>query len=159
MMRIFKSRLFWPMAVGFLHTIKGVILSVLHFDPVLAATATIRSIAAAVHPTRLKSSCRVRDTLRSPWRQFERIGLAQNNWLLYLTGGVAAAQPAHAAGNGFVFDDPDLRAPPRAAGLIGSWITIRGAWPDCPRVLYPGDRGYQLAFQAKQPAKLLIATP
>src|SRR6516164_5606543 len=154
MMRIFKSRLFWPMAVGFLHTIKGVILSVLHFDPVLAATATIRSIAAAVHPTRLKSSCRVRDTLRSPWRRFERIGLAA------LFSGRRGRHAARARSRErLVFDDPDLQALPRAAGLIGSWITIRGAWPDCPRVLYPGDRGYQLAFQAKQPAKLLIATP
>jgi hypothetical protein len=35
MMRIFESRLFWPMAVGFLHPIEGVMLSVLDLDPVL----------------------------------------------------------------------------------------------------------------------------
>src|SRR6516165_473177 len=43
---------------------------------------------------------------------------------------------------------------PRAADLIGSWFISRGAWPDCPRVLYPGD---QATFQAKQPAKLALS--
>ena len=33
--------------------------------------------------------------------------------------GAIDKQPAHAAGNGFVFDDPDLQALPRAAGLTG----------------------------------------
>ena len=35
MMRIFESRLFWPMAVGVVHPIECLMLAVLHFDPVL----------------------------------------------------------------------------------------------------------------------------
>ena len=33
MMRIFESRLFWPMAVSFLHPIKCIVLPVLDLDP------------------------------------------------------------------------------------------------------------------------------
>ena len=48
-----------------------------------------------------------------------RIGMAQNNWLLYLTGGVAAAQ----LGFNSTFQDQET-SPPRASGGLASAVSI-----------------------------------